>query len=186
MKLRIISGTLSRRYITIDKSAQRFRPTQERVRQAVAETLQTRIPDAKAADFCAGSGAFGIELLSRGARHVDFVESDRLRGNSIERHCEAFGVGERSRVITQDIGRFLNASPGVYDIIFYDPPYEDAALAALVPALTSHLSKGGVLVYERGKKGVPQGDKVSPAEFNFEVRSYGDTAVEYITRRVER
>jgi 16S rRNA (guanine966-N2)-methyltransferase len=183
MKLRIISGTLSRRYITVDKSAQRFRPTQERVRQAVAEALKPRIPGSWAADFCAGSGAMGIELVSRGASHVDFVETDRQRGNSIERHCETFGVGERCRVITQDIRRFLNASPGVYDIIFYDPPYEDTALAALVPALASHLSKGGVLVYEREKKSVPQGDKVSPAEFNFEVRSYGDTAVEYITRK---
>jgi 16S rRNA (guanine966-N2)-methyltransferase len=183
MKLRIISGTLSRRYITVDKSAQRFRPTQERVRQAVAEVLKPRIPGSRAADFCAGSGAFGVELLSRGAAHVDFVESDRLRGNSIEKHCEAFGVGERCRVFTQDIRRFLNACPGDYDIIFYDPPYEDAALAALIPALALHLSKGGVLVYEREKKGVPQGEKISPAEFNVEVRSYGDTAVEYITRK---
>jgi 16S rRNA (guanine966-N2)-methyltransferase len=186
MKLRIISGTLSRRYITVDKSAQQFRPTQERVRQAVAETLMPRIPGSRAADFCAGSGAFGIELLSRGVRHVDFVELDRLRGISIDKHCKAFGVGERCRVITQDIRRFLSICNSDYDIIFYDPPYGDAALAALVPALASHLSKGGVLVYEREKKGILQGDKVSPAEFNFEVRSYGDTAVEFITRGVER
>lgn len=182
MKLRIISGTLSRRYITVDKSAQRFRPTQERVRQAVAEALKPRIPGARAADFCAGSGAMGIELLSRGASHVDFVETDRLRGKSIEKHCETFAVGERCRVIVQDIRRFLNASPEVYDIIFYDPPYGDAALAALVPDLTRLLKLGGVMVYEREKKGTSQGEKLSSAEFNFEVRNYGDTAVEFITR----
>jgi 16S rRNA (guanine966-N2)-methyltransferase len=182
MKLRIISGTLSRRYITVDKGALQFRPTQERVRQSIAETLKPRIPGSRAADFCAGSGAMGIELISRGANHVDFVETDRARSNSIAKHCEAFGVGERCRVVTQDIRRFLNASPAAYEIVFFDPPYQDAALAAPVPALASHLSKGGVLVYERDKKGTPQGDKLSPAEFSVEVRSYGDTVVEFITR----
>ena len=182
MKLRIISGTLSRRYITVDKSAAQFRPTQERVRQSIAETLKPRIPDSRVADFCAGSGAMGIELLSRGAARVDFVETNRLRGNSIEKHCIVFGVGERCRVFTQDIRRFLNTSPAAYDIIFYDPPYQDAALAALVPDMSNLLNPGGVLVYERDKSGVPQGEKLPMTQYKVEVRNYGDTAVEYITR----
>ena len=181
MKLRIISGTLSRRYITVDKSAQRFRPTQERVRQSVAETLKPRIPGSHAADFCAGSGAMGIELVSRGASHVDFVDDDRSRCQSIARHCEAFGIGAQCTVITRDIRRYLDTGAS-YDIIFYDPPYGDAALAALVPALASHLSKGGVLVYERDSRAAPQGGALPAGGFRFEERTYGDTVVEYITR----
>jgi 16S rRNA (guanine966-N2)-methyltransferase len=182
MKLRIISGTLSRRYITIDKSASQFRPTQERVRQAAAETLKPRLPGSRAADVCAGSGAFGIELLSRGARHVDFVETDRVRCRIIETHCAAFGVGERCTVIPQDVRRYLGICRSDYDIIFYDPPYEDAALAALVPDLGKLLAPGGVLVYERDKSGTPQGDRLPSTEYIVDLRNYGDTVVEFITR----
>jgi 16S rRNA (guanine966-N2)-methyltransferase len=184
MKLRIISGILKRRYITVEKRAEKFRPTLERIRQAVAETLQTRIPGAIAADFCAGSGAFGIELLSRGAGHVDFVENDRLRGQCIENHCAVFGVGERCRVFSQDLRRYLGNQRGNYDIIFFDPPYDDAALASLVPDLGKLLKTDGVLVYERDKSGAEQGVKLSRESYEVEVRRYGDTAIEYITRTV--
>ncbi|HUI92275.1 MAG TPA: RsmD family RNA methyltransferase [Chitinivibrionales bacterium] len=182
MKLRIVSGTLSRRYITVDKSSQGFRPTQERVRRAVADALRERIPGAAAADFCAGSGAFGIELISRGAASVDFVESDRRRASAISRMCGELGITNKCRVFTKDIRNFPATCDKFYDVIFFDPPYEDTALAELVPDLCKRLSKGGMLVYEREKSSVSQGDKLSPAEYDVEVRNYGDTAVEFITK----
>jgi 16S rRNA (guanine966-N2)-methyltransferase len=184
MKLRIISGTLSRRYITIDKNSQRFRPTQERVRQAVAETLKPRIPGSAAADVCAGSGAMGLELVSRGASHVDFIDDDRMRCQSIARHCEAFGIAAQCTVITRNVRSFCDDSGASYDIIFYDPPYEDAVLAALVPDLCNLLNPSGVLAYERDKSGIPQGEKLPMTLYKVEVRNYGDTAVEYIMRIV--
>ncbi|HMD67463.1 MAG TPA: RsmD family RNA methyltransferase [Chitinivibrionales bacterium] len=187
MKLRIVAGALGRRVITVDKRAQGFRPTQERIRQAVAETLKPRISGARAADVCAGSGAMGIELLSRGAAQVDFIENDCGRAAVILKQCEVFGIAPQCRVVTQDIRRFLDTydkrgGNGPYDIIFYDPPYGDPALAALVPALAGLLAPEGVLVYERDKSGVPQCEKLSMAPYRVEVRTYGDTAVEFISR----
>lgn len=183
MKLRIISGTLSRRYITVDKSAQRFRPTQERVRQSIAETLKPRIPGSRAADFCAGSGAMGIELVSRGATTVDFVESDRRRASAISHSCEELAIADKCRVFGKDIRNFLATCDRLYDIIFFDPPYEDAALAGLIPEIVERLSPEGVLVYEREKSTASQGDKLSPAEYEVEVRNYGDTAAEFIIKK---
>jgi 16S rRNA (guanine966-N2)-methyltransferase len=188
MKLRIVSGTLSRRFVTVEKRAQQFRPTQERIRTAVAETLKARIPGARAADFCAGSGTLGIELVSRGAAHVDFVENDRGRAAVILRHCEAFGIGNRCTVITQDVRRFIDAYDGqagssAYDIIFYDPPYGDAGLASLVPAIARLLMDDGVLAYERDKAETSQGARLVANGFSAEERTYGDTVVEFIRRK---
>jgi 16S rRNA (guanine(966)-N(2))-methyltransferase RsmD len=188
MKLRIVAGTLSRRRITVDGRAQRFRPTQERIRIAVAETLKTRITGARAADLCAGSGALGIELVSRGAAHVDFVENDRCRASIILEQCEAFGIGRRCRVVTQDIRRFIDTydrqgGNGPYDIIFYDPPYGDAGLASLVPAIAGLLAVEGVLVYERDKAGGSQHAGLAAKGFSVEERRYGDTVVEFVRRK---
>ena len=182
MKLRIVAGTLGRRVITVDKRAQGFRPTQERVRQAVAETLKPRIAGARAADVCAGSGAVGIELLSRGAASIDFVEKDRARAHAIERQCAAFGIQRRCRVLACNVRGFIDECEGLYDIIFYDPPYGDPALAALVPAMAGLLAPQGVLAFERDKSDTYQGERVSLAQYRVEVRTYGDTAVEYVAR----
>ena len=188
MKLRIIAGVLGRRMITVERSAQEFRPTQERIRQAAAETLKPRIPGARAADLCAGSGAFGIELVSRGAASVDFVEDNPARARSILKHCEAFGIGRQCRVVTQDVRGFLDAcvggaGSGGYDIVFYDPPYSEPALAALVPALCGLLAAGGVFVYERARDGSPQGGRLGGSGYDVETRTYGDTAVEFIKKK---
>jgi 16S rRNA (guanine966-N2)-methyltransferase len=190
MKLRIVAGVLGRRVITVERSAQEFRPTQERIRQAAAETLKPRIPGARAADLCAGSGAFGIELVSRGAASVDFVEDNPARARSILKQCEAFGIGRQCRVVTQDVRGFLDAcagraGSGGYDIVFYDPPYNEPALAALVPALCGLLAAGGVLVYERAKSGTPQGELLGGSGYDVETRTYGDTAVEFIKKERE-
>lgn len=187
MKLRIIAGVLGRRMITVERSAQEFRPTQERIRQAAAETLKPRIPGARAADLCAGSGAFGIELVSRGAASVDFVEDNPARARSILKQCEAFGIGRQCSVVTRDVRGFDacagRAGNGGYDIVFYDPPYNEPALAALVPALCGLLAPGGVLVYERAKSGTPQGELLGGSGYDVETRTYGDTAVEFIKKK---
>jgi 16S rRNA (guanine966-N2)-methyltransferase len=182
MKLRIVAGALGRRVITVDKRAQGFRPTQERIRQAVAETLKPRIPGARAADVCAGSGAMGIEIMSRGASSVDFVEKDRVRATCIERQCAAFGIQAQCRILPRDARTFIDKREGPYDIIFYDPPYGDPVLAALVPSMAGQLAPGGVLVYERDKSDASQGETLSLTQYRVEVRSYGDTAVEFISR----
>ena len=181
MRLRIVSGILSRKYIVVEKKAQNFRPTQERVRQAVCETIKTRIADAKVADLCAGSGAFGFECISRGAASVDFVENDDTRARCIRRHCGLFAIEDLCRVFRQDVRRFIPACDTRYDIIYYDPPYEERSLALLVADLTGLLSDNGLLIYERDSSSAPAYVTTLPPPYGRKERVYGDTAVDYIS-----
>jgi 16S rRNA (guanine966-N2)-methyltransferase len=180
MKLRIVSGSLGRRFISVDKSANDFRPTQERVRIAVAEKIKHRIPEARVLDLCAGSGAFGIEMASRGAAHVDFVDTDAARGACIQTHVNLFNIATMCRVIRSDAQRFVLSCKETYDIVFYDPPYEDLVLSSLVPQLIRLVAGNGMLIYERKRDcNMPQDffDKVFVGR---ETREYGDTAVDFL------
>jgi 16S rRNA (guanine966-N2)-methyltransferase len=176
MNLRIIAGDLKGRRISLPEKSVTFRPTKDRVRQSLAETIKERVPGAFAADFCAGSGAFGIELISRGAAAMHFIERDRVLARRIADGIGSLGIAERCRVFEQDIRVFIRQCTFSYDIIFYDPPYEDGALAALVPAMFSLLSKNGIVLYEYSAKR----KRLHFSEVNgidVETRIYGDTAV---------
>ena len=185
MRLRIVAGTLGGRYVTLDKKARPgdFRPTQERVRQAVSETIKLRIPGGTVVDLCAGSGALGFEMASRGAGQVLFVESDRARAQCITRHIELFGLQNTCRVFPTDVRTFVRSAKSTYDIVFYDPPYGDKGLAAHAGTLTGLVSENGILVYERDISEVPAPEAFPQAAFGRETREYGDTAVEFITRK---
>jgi len=182
MKLRIVAGSLGRRFITLDKQSQDFRPTQERVRQAIAETIKLRIPGAAVVDLCAGSGAFGFEMASRGAASVHFVERDRNRAQSLSKHIELFALTDRCTIFPLDVRTFIRSARGPYDIVFYDPPYGDAGLAVLAGTVPALLSDQGILIYERDVSEVPPPNLFGALEFVRETRTYGDTAVEYVTR----
>jgi 16S rRNA (guanine966-N2)-methyltransferase len=185
MKLRIISGVLKGRYISTDDGGGiNYRPTQERVRESVAEILKKRVRGAAIADLCAGSGAYGFEMLSRGAARADFVEADKRAALRISENAAALGIGGRARVAREDVKKFVDSrisgGSGLYDIIFYDPPYGDAELAALAPRLLALAKRGGLLVYERRrapaeKKAVDVAGKISLVD----ARAYSDTVVEF-------
>jgi 16S rRNA (guanine(966)-N(2))-methyltransferase RsmD len=184
LKLRIISGVLKGRYITTGDGIC-YRPTGERVRESVAEILKRRVRGAVAADVCAGSGAFGFEMLSRGAARVDFVEADKRAALRIGENAAALGVdGGRARVVREDVRKFVEISGGgLYDIIFYDPPYDGAELSALVPALFGLLRRGGLLIYERRRASTEKKAADTAGKANLvDARLYSDTAVEFYGR----
>jgi len=180
MKLRIISGELKGRYILVPDDAG-FRPTLERTRESVAEILKKRLKSGvKAADFCAGSGAFGFEMLSRGAVSVDFVEKERAAALRISENAKRIGVEERVNVICSDINKFIDNRAAFYNVIFYDPPYDDEKLAQLVPELLELLKDGGVLVYERKRRlGEKKIIAVDSEKNMFDARIFSDTVVEF-------
>jgi 16S rRNA (guanine966-N2)-methyltransferase len=185
MKLRIIAGTLRGRTITLSDKSARFRPTKDRVRQSLAETIKQRLPGARVADLCAGSGAFGIECLSRGAARAQFIEHDRVLAESISTHIKRFGLTSRSGVFTTDVKRFVTICKDLFDIIFFDPPYADGGLAELVPGILGLLAPEGLLLHERaaGKEDVERPEMiVGGARFFCECRRYGDTSVDFYSR----
>jgi 16S rRNA (guanine966-N2)-methyltransferase len=130
------------------------RPTSDRVREA-AFNLIGPVDDAEVLDLFAGSGAMGLEALSRGAARAVFVESDRDACRMIDRNVEKLRVS-KVRVVQQDVLRALAMDRATYDLILCDPPYGYRQLDRLAPYLVGHLAPDGLLVYETGKRETPE------------------------------
>ena len=121
--LRIVAGELGGRRISAPPGRE-TRPTREMVREAWFSALGDAVAQARVADLFAGSGALGIEALSRGAASVDFVESDRRAAAVIRENLEELGVAGRSRLVRRDVAAFLeDALEEPYDLALADPPY---------------------------------------------------------------
>ncbi len=125
--MRVVGGTARGRPL-VAPAGRRTRPTADRVREAIFNALWSRgaLDGARVVDLFAGSGALGIEALSRGAAHATFVDSDRAARAAIGRNLEACGFTDRAEVVAAPVERFLDSldSPDMpYDVAFCDPPY---------------------------------------------------------------
>ncbi len=114
-----------------------IRPTPDRVRETLFNWLQFAVRGARCLDLFAGSGALGLEALSRGAVEVDFVEQDRRSGQTIRQHLELLQAGG-GRVHNQDAFHFLQHNDlSRYQLIFLDPPFGQGVLERVVEQLQS-------------------------------------------------
>jgi 16S rRNA (guanine966-N2)-methyltransferase len=138
MSLRLIAGTLGGRYIAVPPG-RITRPTGARVREAWFNLLGDRLEGAAVLDLFAGSGALGIEALSRGAAVVHFVERDRRVFEVLRRNIESLGVTEQAVLHRRDVFRFLASreAAGVFDIALADPPYDHGLAVRLVEEFRS-------------------------------------------------
>lgn len=149
--MRIIAGAAKGHHLKVPREVSR--PTTDRVRESVFGMLVAVIEGAKVLDLFAGSGALGIEALSRGAASCTFVEQNRGACRIIEENLKKTGM-EKGRVIQREVGKFLAAEGGGYDLIFADPPYADGLtdpardLVAL-EGWEKWLAPGGFLILER-------------------------------------
>jgi len=130
-----------------------FRPTARRLRETLFEFLAPHITGTRFLDLCAGSGACGIEALSRGAAFITFVECELKSCAQIETNLTACGIAaERAEVVQSEAASFLNQASAaqVWDIVFYDPPYatDYTPVLALFGAGAALRRKGSVLVVE--------------------------------------
>jgi 16S rRNA (guanine(966)-N(2))-methyltransferase RsmD len=183
--MRVIAGTWGGRRLKAPPG-DATRPTSDRVREALFSVLGDRVAGADVLDLFAGSGALGIEALSRGAASATFVDTAPAAIRALRANLEALG-GERSgderaargrtEVRRQDAGRFLaGASAGAreYDLVFLDPPYRLARrlggeLSAILPAV---LAPGGAVIAES--------DRRDPLDLELPLldeRRYGDTLI---------
>ena len=168
--MRVVAGEFRGRRLAAPRGI-RTRPTADRVREALFSILG-EVSGARVLDLYAGSGALGIEALSRGAESAVFVERDARAAAVIERNLASLGLDQR--VVTQDVMRFLARARGRFDLVFCDPPYDSASslagpLAERLPALTSE-----------GARIVTESDKRTPLELPFPLlreRTYGDTRI---------
>lgn len=176
--MRVVAGSAGGRRLAVP-DGRGTRPTSERVREAVFSALVAArggLAGDAVLDLFAGSGALGLEALSRGAGSAVLVESDR-RAAAVAR-ANAAALGLPARVVAGTVARHLAGPPAPVDVVFADPPYElaDAALAGVLAALAGGwLRDGADVVVERSSRSPapawPAG--LEPGR----VRTYGDTAV---------
>ncbi|GAB4169858.1 MAG: 16S rRNA (guanine(966)-N(2))-methyltransferase RsmD [Geothermobacteraceae bacterium] len=158
--MRIISGT-ARGHRLATFSTQTIRPTPDRVREAVFNMLVSRIgplDGLRVLDLFAGSGAMGIEALSRGADYAVFVDPAREAGRLIERNLRHCRLEGRARLIQRAAASALTELGSEhFDLVFLDPPYHSRLAGELIEALTSRdlLSPGAWLVVETDSKEEP-------------------------------
>ena len=185
---RVIAGTA--RSIRLDAPGAGTRPLSDRVKQTLFGILEPDIPDSRFLDLFAGSGAGGIEALSRGAAHATFVEHDAGAIRVIRANLERTGlIGDRATVVRSDVLAWLRAATRVapsedavdYDLVLIDPPYDDPALlAAALEAVEPLVSPGGRAVAKHFWRTAPPatvGLLASERE-----RRFGDTALTFYRR----
>ena len=153
--MRIIAGSRKGHRIDAPRGLA-TRPTSDRVRENIFNLVQAWVPDAVVLDLFAGSGAMGIEALSRGAERAVFVEAHVDACRVIDRNLERLRL-TGAQVVCNDVVRFLATDTRTYDLIFCDPPYDE--YATLEPALARYvlrlLADGGLLVLETAAKTEP-------------------------------
>jgi 16S rRNA (guanine966-N2)-methyltransferase len=130
--MRIVGGKFAGRDLTSPNDS-RVRPTAENVRARVLAVLAPELPDARVLDLFAGSGALGLEALSRGARSADFVELRPASLHALRANVAALRLRDRTRIFKRDALPFAGALPaGSYDIAFVDPPYGSRMLDRVI------------------------------------------------------
>ena len=153
--MRIIAGAYKGRNLKSPPSMN-VRPTSDRLRETLFNVIAPRIQDSRFLDLCAGSGAVGIEALSRGASHATFVDRSRRSCTLIESNLELCRIPEDEQAIyCSEASEFLRQTrSGPWDIIYFDPPYKDDYLKTL-NLLGSHsdlLASGGLVIVEHHHK----------------------------------
>jgi 16S rRNA (guanine966-N2)-methyltransferase len=176
--MRVIAGVLGGRRLVAPKGLD-TRPTSDRVREALFSALG-HVASARVLDLYAGTGALGIEALSRGAAHATFVESGRPALAALRENLATLALGDRARVVALPAARALAsmAKGEPFDLVFVDPPY--AALAEVPPLLAAcALAAGARVVIEHASR------DAAPVVTGLTTRwskAYGDTTVSLYDR----
>ena len=177
--MRVIAGTQKGRRLHGPKGPG-LRPTADRVKEALFSILASRVIDSRFLDLYAGTGAIGIEALSRGAQRVTFVESDPAALHVLRANVTQCKLGTAAEIQTCSAGAFLRRSAktvGQHDLVFADPPYQEDPLAEFWPALTetATLAPDALVVLEHASKST-----VPPAHGRLRLLRqyrYGDTTL---------
>lgn len=148
--MRVISGTARGKKL-LPVPGMDTRPTTDRVKESVFNIIQNHVRGARVLDLFAGTGQMGIEALSRGAVHCDFVDHDKAAQAIIRKNADAARVADRARVAGSDFGSFVaGCKKEAYDLIFLDPPYGGKLLGDAIRAIERFdiLSRVGIIVCE--------------------------------------
>jgi 16S rRNA (guanine966-N2)-methyltransferase len=175
-RMRVIAGRLKgRRLFSPDWDG--LRPTSDRLRETLFDILGAQVEGARVLDGCAGTGAVGIEALSRGAEHVVFIERDRRAVALIRRNLAACALSERHTLREAALPGALRGAPvAPFDLILLDPPYGALDIGAILTAAAGHLAPRGLLVLERARRDTP---RVDPLLESLRLVRAGDSVLEF-------
>jgi 16S rRNA (guanine966-N2)-methyltransferase len=176
--VRIVGGNLGGRVLRAPAGAA-TRPTSEKVREAVFAILGP-VDGAHVLDLFAGTGALGLEALSRGAAHATFVDSARPAVAAIRSNLRALGLADRATVIAGDAvaGAARQPPAAPWRLVFVDPPYRSDLAARAVAALpAAHLAPEAVIVIEHDRHNAPP-DALGSL-LRTDQRRYGDTLISF-------
>ncbi|MCD2170111.1 16S rRNA (guanine(966)-N(2))-methyltransferase RsmD [Microbacterium sp. JC 701] len=178
---RIISGRAGG--TVLDVPPKGTRPTSDRVRESLFGALESAglLDDARVADLYAGSGALGLESLSRGAASADLVELSAPAATLIRKNADRLrtaGVNAPARVHRANVTTWLSASVAEFDLVFLDPPYDvgDDELTRALVALAPRLSPDATVIVERAKRSPTPDWAAADLEADRD-RAYGDTTM---------
>jgi 16S rRNA (guanine966-N2)-methyltransferase len=182
--MRVIAGDVKGAKLRSPKS--HTRPTTELVRGAIFSILQSMVDeDWQAIDLYAGSGALGIEALSRGASRVDFVERNARSCDIIKDNLKRTGLISQATVYCCSVNRALSIITKAYDVVFLDPPYSDTSLDSVLSSLfESRLvaENSTVVVQHSARQPLPQRYGLFQLAKS---RRYGDTCLSFYRQEGE-
>ena len=168
--MRIVAGRWRGRKISAPLGPD-VRPTLDSVREAWMSIVQLDIPHARVLDLYAGSGALGLEALSRGAIAADFVEKDPTSFRALQQNIEALGAGQLATAHRKPALAFADAlEPLTYDLTFADPPYASAEAEKLAARWMKSPFSRVLGIEHAAKDAMPEGG---------ETRKYGSTAITF-------
>lgn len=178
--MRIIAGRFKGRRLTGPAGAG-LRPTSDSLRETLFNVLGQTVSGARVLDGFAGTGALGLEAISRGARHVTFVERERRALGVLRRNVAACGAADACAIIRGDLLALAarRALDGRFDLVLLDPPYDSADLEAIVRAAAQLVAPAGRMVLEHSRRR-PSPEAAGPLERTRVVRA-GDSALSFYT-----
>ncbi|GAB4335647.1 MAG: 16S rRNA (guanine(966)-N(2))-methyltransferase RsmD [Dehalococcoidia bacterium] len=179
-RIRITGGEL-RGFVVSSASRGTVRPTTALVREAVFNMIGARIVGARVLDLFAGTGALGLEAISRGASRVVLVESDPRACQAIRDTLARAGVADRGEVVQARLPGGLGRIEGTFDLVLMDPPYDGGAGDLVLAGLGPFVAPGGLVVYEHRSSYNPP--ERPPDLRQVQRRVYGDSAVAFYTRQ---
>lgn len=183
MGLRVIGGSLKGRKLLSIKGTI-TRPTSDRLREAIFNILSSRVQDSVVLDLFSGTGALGIEALSRGAGFAVFIDKDKASQAVIAKNIRACAVENKTRIIRWDITRNLNCIRSLrcgFRLVFMDPPYRKNMIAPTLTNLhqSGSLSPGGCIVIEHAvSESLPKNLEQLKIDSQ---RKYGKTLVSFLS-----
>ena len=175
--LRVVAGSLRGRRLDVPAGSS-TRPTSDRVRQALFNALESlgAVEGAQVVDPFAGSGALGIEALSRGAAHATFADDDPAALAVVRANVEGLGLAPRARIVGGR-GTGVVAAGAGWDLVLLDPPYAFDGWPELLGAVASTLAPDGLVVVESDR------DVPLPGELvGVRTKAYGGTVVQFARR----